>query len=94
VARAPHADSGRGVTVNVASHLSVAAETRPDAIAVVDQRGTVWTNRRLNDESDRAAESLQAAGIERGMRTVLMVPPSLPFFSLTFALFKIGAVPV
>jgi acyl-CoA synthetase (AMP-forming)/AMP-acid ligase II len=28
------------------------------------------------------------------MRTVLMVPPSLDFFALTFALFKIGAVPV
>src|SRR5262249_24056228 len=30
----------------------------------------------------------------RGVRTVLMVKPSLEFFALTFALFKIGAVPV
>jgi acyl-CoA synthetase (AMP-forming)/AMP-acid ligase II len=28
------------------------------------------------------------------MRTVVMVPPSLEFFALTFALFKVGAVPV
>ena len=33
-------------------------------------------------------------GIGRGVRTVLMVKPSLEFFALTFALFKAGAVPV
>ena len=33
-------------------------------------------------------------GISRGMRTVLMVPPSLEFYSLTFALFKLGAIVV
>jgi len=48
----------------------------------------------LNLECDRAARALQALGIRRGMRTVLMVPPSVEFFSVTFALFKIGAVPV
>src|SRR5262249_19611641 len=31
-------------------------------------------------------------GITRGTRTVLMVPPGLDFFALTFALFKLGAV--
>ena len=34
------------------------------------------------------------AGVTRGTRTVLMVPPSLDFFALTFALFKAAAVPV
>jgi acyl-CoA synthetase (AMP-forming)/AMP-acid ligase II len=33
-------------------------------------------------------------GIGRGTRTVLMVPPSLEFYALTFALFKAGAVVV
>ena len=30
----------------------------------------------------------------RGMRVVVMVPPSLEFYTLTFALFKLGAVVV
>ena len=40
------------------------------------------------------ATGLAAVGIVRGMRTALMVEPSLEFFGLTFALFKLGAVPV
>lgn len=48
----------------------------------------------LEDASSRLARALEGAGIRRGMRTALMVPPSLDFFSLTFALFKSGAVPV
>ncbi len=45
-------------------------------------------------QSNRIAHALEAYGIGRGMRTVLMVTPSLEFFALTFALFKVGAVPV
>ena len=45
-------------------------------------------------ESDALATGLDAIGIGRGVRTVLMVRPSLEFFALTFALFKAGAVPV
>ena len=48
----------------------------------------------LEDASNRVAVALEAAGIRRGMRVALMVPPSLDFFTLTFALFKLGAVPV
>lgn len=55
---------------------------------------THLTFRQLDDESDRIAAGLIDYGITRGMRTVLMVTPSLDFFALTFALFKIGAVPV
>src|SRR5262249_44412054 len=40
----------------------------------------------------RVARGLAQIGIRRGMRTVLMVPPSLKFFIFTFALFKLGAV--
>ena len=50
--------------------------------------------RELEDASNRAALALAVAGIGRGLRTALMVPPSLDFFTLTFALFKAGAVPV
>src|SRR5439155_21325589 len=48
----------------------------------------------LDAESDRLADGLRQVGIGRGVRTVLMVPPSLEFYALTFALFKAGAVVV
>ncbi|MEO8145303.1 MAG: fatty acid CoA ligase family protein [Betaproteobacteria bacterium] len=48
----------------------------------------------LEAVSNRLALALAGAGIQRGMRAALMVPPSLDFFTLTFALFKAGVVPV
>jgi acyl-CoA synthetase (AMP-forming)/AMP-acid ligase II len=48
----------------------------------------------LEGASNRLALALEGAGIRRGMRAALMVPPGLDFFILTFALFKMGAVPV
>jgi acyl-CoA synthetase (AMP-forming)/AMP-acid ligase II len=86
--------------VNVAAHLAAAARSRPHDLAVVcsadcGNQSTAYrhyTFKQLDDESDRLARGLQAIGIHRGTRTVLMVPPSLEFFSLTFALFKLGAV--
>ena len=89
--------------VNIASHLPAMARQQPDRQAVVfphghDKSGRVsythLTFRQLNEESDRIAAGLIDYGITRGMRTVLMVTPNLDFFALTFALFKIGAVPV
>jgi len=44
--------------------------------------------------SNRYAHALTAAGIERDMRTLLMVRPGFDFIALVFALFKVGAVPV
>lgn len=89
--------------VNIASHLPAMARHQPDRQAVVfphgrDESGRVsythLTFRQLDDESDRIGAGLINHGVTRGMRTVLMVTPSLDFFALTFALFKIGAVPV
>jgi acyl-CoA synthetase (AMP-forming)/AMP-acid ligase II len=81
---------------NVALHLPDVARKRPYALAVVCPVGrTAYTHitfQQLDAESDRLARGLHALGLRRGMRTVLMVPPSLPFFGLTFALFKLGAV--
>ncbi|MDP7640218.1 MAG: fatty acid CoA ligase family protein, partial [Candidatus Hydrogenedentes bacterium] len=48
----------------------------------------------LDEESNRLARGLQEYGIGEGVRTVLMVTPGVAFFTLTFALFKAGAVPV
>jgi acyl-CoA synthetase (AMP-forming)/AMP-acid ligase II len=86
--------------LNVAAHVPALARSRPHAPAVVcpvrRRRGRVayvhYTFAQLDEASDRLAHALMAAGIRRGARTVLMVTPSLEFFALTFALFKLGAV--
>src|SRR5262245_39307564 len=78
--------------VNVAQHLPAMAEREPSRLAVVAPDGRRHTFESLNWASDRVARQLYAFGVRRGMRTVLMVPPSLEFFELTFALFKLGAV--
>jgi acyl-CoA synthetase (AMP-forming)/AMP-acid ligase II len=89
--------------VNVASRLHEMALVQPFKRAVVypvgrDVSGHVayshLTFLQLDLESDCIAHGLVNAGIDRGTRTVLMVRPSLEFFALTFALFKVGAVPV
>lgn len=62
-----------------------------DGFAAYDQ---TLSYRELEGRSNAIAAGLRAYGIERGMRTVLMVRPSPEFFLLMFALFKLGAVPV
>ena len=93
-------DSG---SVNIADHLRVMARERPNTLALIephgrDRGGRVryrhLTCRELDAESDILACGLEQIGIGRGVRTVLMVPPSLEFYTLTFALFKAGAVVV
>ena len=89
--------------VNVASLLREMADKQPYKRAVVcplkqnRDRGLAYahlTFRQLDRESDCLAHGLLHHGVKRGTRTILMVKPSLEFFALTFALFKVGAVPV
>jgi len=89
--------------VNVATYLRTMARTQPYKRAVVcpcgrDREGRVaythLTFRQLDIESDCLAHGLDGLGVGRGVRTILMVKPSLDFFALVFALFKVGAVPV
>ena len=94
-------DRAPQTSVNIASHLPAMAATQPDKPAVVvpagrDEQGrATWdqvTFAELDRNSDRIAHGLEAAGITRGVRTVLMVKPSLEFFALVFALYKVGAI--
>lgn len=91
------------VTMNIATHLKDMALNRPSQPAVMFPNGsaasgraeyTTLTYQQLDSISDAIARRLGQLGIGRGSRTVLMAPPSLEFFSLTFALFKAGAVSV
>jgi acyl-CoA synthetase (AMP-forming)/AMP-acid ligase II len=88
---------------NIAAALPKMACLQPETLAVVfpdglDKEGrrayVHLTYRQLDEQSDAIARGLRAYGLTRGMRTVLMVKPSLEFFALTFALFKAGIVPV
>ncbi|WP_054031410.1 fatty acid CoA ligase family protein [Desulfatitalea tepidiphila] len=88
-------------TVNVALHLRTMARIQPYRRAVVypasrDYNGRVayshLTFRQLDRESDCFAHGLEAAGIRRGTRTILMVRPSLELFAIIYAMLKVGAV--
>jgi acyl-CoA synthetase (AMP-forming)/AMP-acid ligase II len=90
--------------VNVASHLARMVAEFPDRPAVhlpvgpvnphADTLHRTITFRELNADADALANGLQSIGIGRGTRVALMVPPGADFFALTFALFKLAAVPV
>jgi len=95
--------SDRNPAFNIAHYLPEAAAAFPWKRAVVrpearDAAGRVayshLTFRQLDEACDRYAWGLSSIGISRGMRTLLMVRPGLDFYAITFALFKIGAVPV
>jgi acyl-CoA synthetase (AMP-forming)/AMP-acid ligase II len=90
-------------SANVAAHLPEMARLQPDTPAIHipqgkdDQQKTHYSSysfAELDRESSRMAYALESIGVRRGVRTVLMVPPGFEFFALTFALFKVGAVPV
>ncbi len=91
---------------NLCRHLMQASHAFPEQLAVAVQRasGSFFSAKtlsyqelnfaELNRQSDKLAYGLNAYGITRGMKAVLMVTPSLDFFTLTFALFKAGIVPI
>lgn len=86
--------------VNIAAWLPIMAQRKPDRMAVAFPSGrhrdgstryTQLSYQALETLSNEYARGLMARGLTPRMRTVLMVQPSLEFFGLTFALFKIGA---
>lgn len=91
-------------SANVARHLVRMASEHPQRPALhwpakrVEPTGPsphhTLTFAELNAESDALAHGLGQAGITRGTRTVVMVPPSPEFFVLTYALLKAAAIPV
>jgi len=90
-------------THNIAHWLPHWAATDPDRQALLvpvrrpspqGQRWLGWTFRELDEACDRFAYTLRGLGVGPGMLSLLMVRPGLDFYALTFALFKLGAVPV
>ncbi len=82
-------------STNIASHIPAMAKLDPKRAAIVAKVKSEWktlTFGELDALSDSYARGLQQIGIKEGVRTVLLAPPSLEFFPLVFALFKVGAV--
>ncbi len=89
--------------VNVGLRLSDTARLNPDGVAVAMPRGRdaagkriyeTLTFRELDDDTNLLADGLASMGVRPGMRLVLMVPPSIDFISLVFAMFKAGVITV
>ncbi|MDH3328807.1 MAG: fatty acid CoA ligase family protein [Desulfobulbaceae bacterium] len=81
--------------LNIAGSLDRVAEAYPDKTGLVCRKKGLyhqWSFRELQANSDRFAAALSAEGVQPGQRVMLMVPPSMEFVCLTFALFKLGAV--
>ncbi|MEI6779036.1 MAG: fatty acid CoA ligase family protein [Chloroflexales bacterium] len=90
-------------SANIARYLPRMATERPNQVAVVvgdgrNRAGKVIYKHlsfaELNQVSDRYAWGLAGVGVGRGVRVLLLVPAGLPLIGLTFALFKVGAVPI
>jgi len=77
--------------------LAAHAAATPDRVALQlpYARGfRATTFGRLEARVDALAAGLAHTGIEPGMRTALLVPPTEDFFALAFALLRLRAVPV
>ncbi|MCG3130225.1 MAG: Long-chain-fatty-acid--CoA ligase FadD13 [Phycisphaerae bacterium] len=89
-------------TLNIASRLSAQADAAPErpALIVPWRRNPAgsgparWTFAELDQASNRIADGLRGVGVDRGVRTVVMIRPGLEFTGVIFALFKLGAVPI
>lgn len=88
--------------MNIANRLTENARLTPHKIAVSvpkkqkdgSYQYDTLTFRQLETMSNKFAYSLQKMGLKKGDRTLLFLRPSLEFSAMTFALFKIGIIPV
>ena len=88
---------------NISRYLTQMARETPDVDAILVPRGPDVGDRgqydrltfaQLDRASDEVAAGLTDLGLGRGVRSALLVPPSLDLFVLVFAMFKAGAVPI
>lgn len=88
--------------MNIANRIAQTSKRIPEKKSVVfserQSDGSYhypsYTFKEFEERSNQFAHKLTKAGIKPGMRTLLFVKPCLDFSIITFALFKIGAIPV
>ena len=82
-------------TYNISASLAHWAKEMPDQSAIIEMRSkSQVTFGQLEKESNLIASGLLQHGMKKGDRVLVMVPYGMKFVTLTFALFKAGAVPV
>lgn len=83
---------------NIATFLSVLADEQPENDAIIMAMGKGHYKKinylELEQLSNQLALGFLELGIKKTTRVVVMVKPGVDFFSIIFALFKIGAVVV
>tara|TARA_B110000003_G_scaffold249421_1_gene261756 strand:+ start:1098 stop:2720 length:1623 start_codon:yes stop_codon:yes gene_type:complete len=88
---------------NVAHFLTTQADQAPEASAVkLDWARLGWRPARsihksfleLDLAASAVADRLQARGVARGMRVLMLVKPGFDLICVVFALFKLGAIPI
>ena len=80
---------------NIACSLEGVTNNYPNQAAViVPHTKTTISFKELNDESSRIASGLKQYGFQKGDCVLLLVPFSIRFISIVFALFKAGTVPI
>lgn len=87
--------------MNISTLITEAAKAHPQKKSVVFSRPCkggydypFYTFEEFEARSNQFAQSFLEKGLKRGDRVLLFVKPCLDFSVLTFALFKIGALPV
>ena len=92
-------------TYNIAAAVIEMARSQPDALAIaipeknsLDKKGITRYKKisfkELAIEIECVTKGLLAAGFEKGDRVVMMVPPGIDFFILSFSMLQTGIVPV
>ena len=77
---------------NISEYLTLNAEKHPDKPALLYP--VMVTYREMEKEVDRLSFRLNNSGINKGRRTLVLLPAGIDFFILTFALIRINAIPV
>ncbi len=87
--------------MNIALRIQEMARRHPQKKSVIFSqrvgeryRYPSYTFAEFEERSNQMANTFVSLGITPGMRTLLFVKPCLDFSVITFALFKVGAVPV
>lgn len=88
--------------MNIAHRIQKVASRIPDKTSVMfserqsdgSYKYPSYTFKQFEERSNQFANKLVSLGVKPGMRTLLFVKPCLDFSIITFALFKIGAIPV
>jgi olefin beta-lactone synthetase len=80
---------------NISARLAQWAKEMPDQAAIIEMRNKIQTTyKQLEEESSLIASGLLQHGMKKGDRVLVIVPYGTAFVTLTFALFKAGAVPI